>query len=81
MASNKELNRMINNVEKAITRQMDAIKRMVSPFEGRSSDRDPDTGLSIRFMKLKARHSKLIEVSTKLQKQHLDNQLNEKKGD
>ena len=79
MATNKELQRMINNVEKAITRQMDAIKRLVSPFDGRKSDRDPDTGLSITYLKLKRKHSFLIEVSTNLQKQHLENQ--QMKGD
>ena len=74
MATNKELQRMISNVEKAITREMDSIKRLVSPFDGINSDRDPDTGLSITYLRLKTKHSLLIEISTNLQKQHLENQ-------
>jgi len=79
MANNKELERMINNVEKAITKVNTSIMMLSSPFDGKRNDRDPDTGLSKTFLKLRKRQSLLIEISTKLQKQHLDNQLNERR--
>jgi hypothetical protein len=78
MASNKELERMINNLEKAITKVNLQLLSMNNPFEGVGSDYDPNTGLSIRFLKLQRRQSKLIEVSTKLQLQHLDNYKKER---
>lgn len=80
MASNKELNRMIYNLEGEIKKIMDTIKRLPSPFEGNGIDRDPDTGLSKQFLKLKSRHSLLIKISTELQKQHLNNQLKERRN-
>jgi hypothetical protein len=79
MANNKELERMINNVEKAITKVNTSIMMLSSPFEGKRNDRDPDTGLSKTFLKLKRRQSLLIEISTKLQKQHLDNTIKQRK--
>jgi len=80
MATNKELERMINNVEKAITKVNTSIHMLPSPFDGNGDDRDRDTGLSKSFLKLKREHSLLIEISTKLQKQHCDNQLNERRS-
>ena len=79
MATNKELERMINNVEKEIGKLMFSIQMLDKPFDGIMTDRDPDTGLSKTYMKLKNKHSLLIKISTKLQKQHCDNQLNERK--
>jgi len=79
MTTNKELERMINNVEKAITKVNTSINMLPSPFDGNGGDRDPDTGLSKSFLKLKRRQSLLIEISTKLQKQHLNNQLDERR--
>lgn len=79
MASNKEIERMIYNVEKAITKTMNSIHMLDKPFDGIMTDRDPDTGLSKTYLKLKHRHSLLIKISTKLQKQHLDNTIKQRK--
>ncbi len=77
MASKDELNRMIYNVEGAITRVMNSIKRIESPFCGEGDQYCPHTGIHKQFLKLKRIHSLLIEISTKLQKQNFEAYQNE----
>ena len=74
MASNPELERMINNLEKAIGKVRLQINMLPTIWDHKSGN------LSNRFLELRSKQSKLIELSTNLQKQHLENyQL--KKGD
>lgn len=79
MASNPELERMIDNLEKAIGNVRFQINMLPSICSGSKEDLDPDTGLRKDFLQLKTRQSKLIEVSSKLQLQHCDNYQKERK--
>ena len=67
MASNPELERMINNLEKAIGKVRLQINMLPTIWDHKSGN------LSNRFLELRSKQSKLIELSTNLQKQHLEN--------
>ena len=79
MATNNELNRMMMNVEKAIGIVVNSINMLPNLCSGKQKDIDPDTGLRKDFLQLSRRKSLLIEISTKLQKQHLDNTIEQQK--
>jgi hypothetical protein len=79
MATNNELNRMMMNVEKTIRIVVNSINMLPNLVSGKRKDLDPDTGLRKDFLQLSKRKSLLIEISTKLQKQHLENTTNERK--
>jgi len=67
MATNKELDRMIMNVEQSIGIVMDKINCLVTVWDHKKQR------LNDEFLQLRSQQSKLIEVSTKLQLQHCDN--------
>lgn len=71
MATNKELERMINNVEKAIGRVRNRINMIPSLLDGHGNLRED-------FLQLRSLQSKLIEISTNLQKRHLENYQKER---
>jgi len=82
MASNPELDRMQMTIELAIERIRLRINMLPTVFSGSKDEIDPDTGLRKDFLQLRKRQSLLIEVSTNLTKQHLENyQKNRLKGD
>jgi hypothetical protein len=79
MTTNNELNRMIMNVEKAITKVVNSINLLPNVCSGKQKDLDPDTGLRKDFLQLSRRKSLFIKISTKLEKQHLENTIKQRK--
>jgi hypothetical protein len=72
MATNKELERMIMNVELAIGNVRSQINSLPTVWDHEKGN------LSDNFLQLRSLQSRLIEVSTKLQLQHVDNYKKER---
>lgn len=78
MATNKEIDRMQMVVELAIERVRLQINMLPAVFSGSRNELDPDTGLRKDFLQLRKCQSRLIEISTNLTKQHLENYQKER---